>query len=302
MDNALAGRLARQQFLAARRRATFSGWLARFRGRPNQMLPLEEVRRRMSIRGQRHLGLQTVPIDHIIGSEGRYTDFDRRFLPLNEAVKQRWTGVGKAWLQDIELPPIDLYKIGEIYFVRDGNHRVSVARQYGQDYIDAIVTEIVVDVPLSPDLSVHDLLLKEEYSDFLEWTDLARLRPEQQIEFTELGGYLTLIQHINGHRYFLGMNYNREFTQAEAVESWYDTVYLSIIEIIRAQQSLQAFPKRTEADLYRWIMEHRWYLRECMGDDPGPSVAASSYTEQFGHRSWLATIMAWLFQNQSAQA
>ena len=106
-------------------------------------------------------------------------------------------------IESVELPPVELFKIGDIYFVRDGNHRVSVARQQGQNYIDAYVTELQVDVPLNPNLSVLDLLPKEEYSDFLIWTNLHELRPDERIEFSELGGYLELVRHINAHRYYL---------------------------------------------------------------------------------------------------
>src|SRR4029079_4079306 len=185
--------------------------------------------------------------DHIIGSEGRYGDFDRRFLPRTNALKHRWTNIDHAMQTDVALPPIEIYKIGDIYFVRDGNHRVSVARQQGQVYIDAYVTELIVDVPLNPNLSVHDLLLKEEYSDFLIWTNLHALRPDERIEFSELGGYLELVRHINAHRYYLGKPQDPEISRDEAVTSWYDTVYLPIVQVILDQQQLKHFPNRTEA-------------------------------------------------------
>jgi hypothetical protein len=168
--------------------------------------------------------------------------------------------------------------------VRDGNHRVSVARRQGQSYIDALVTELQVDVPLQRDLSMRDLLLKEEYSDFLEWTNLHDLRPDERIEFSELGGYLELVRHINAHRYYLGRQQSRDISRDEAVGSWYDTVYLPIVQAIRAQHVLKLFPRRTEADLYRWIMEHRWYMRERSGADPGPHGATSDYVELFGQK------------------
>ena len=83
-------------------------------------------------------------------------------------------------VNDVTLPPVDLYKIGDVYFVRDGNHRVSVARQLGQVDIDAYVTELQVDVPITREVSLRDLILKEEYSDFLEWTGLHDLRPDER--------------------------------------------------------------------------------------------------------------------------
>ncbi len=275
---------AHRHFQEARRKALLAALLDMLRRQPNDLLALEEVRKRLNVRGQRYLGLQTVPVDHIVGSEGRYSDFDRRFLPRSDAIKDRWTNIDRAIAQDVPLPPVELYKLGDLYFVRDGNHRVSVARQLGQAYIDAYVTELLVDVPLTPALSVRDLLLKEEYSDFLEWTDLHRLRPEQRIEFTELGGYLDLVRHINAHRYYLGQELGREISRDEAVAHWYDHVYLPIVQAIRAQGVLPYFPGRTEADLYRWIMDHRWFLLERTGVDPGPEQATRAYAEQFGRK------------------
>jgi len=231
-----------------------------------------------------------VALDHIIGSEGRYSDFDRRFLPRSDTLKQRWSSIDSAMIDSIELPPVELYKIGDIYFVRDGNHRVSVARQQGQSYIDAYVTELQVDVPLNPNLSVHDLLLKEEYSDFLMWTNLHALRPDERIEFSELGGYLELVRHINAHRYYLGKEQHRDISRDEAVTSWYDSVYLPIVLVIREQNVLKHFPERTEADLYRWIMEHRWYMRERNGADPGPQDATSDYVALYGQRGLAGSV------------
>jgi hypothetical protein len=282
MDSSLATRAAQAHFQEARRKALLAGIIDSLRHQTAHMLSLEDVRARLNVRGQRSLGHQTIPLEYIIGSEGRYSDFDRRFLPRSDALKQRWSSIDSAMLRSVELPPVDLYKIGDIYFVRDGNHRVSVARQQGQDYIDAYVTELQVDVPLSPNLSMRDLLLKEEYSDFLEWTNLHDLRPDERVEFSELGGYLDLVRHINAHRYYLGKEQQRDVGRDEAVASWYDTVYMPIVRVIREQNVLKHFPGRTEADLYRWIMDHRWYMRERSGADPGPQGATNEYVELFG--------------------
>lgn len=284
MDNGYALRAAQDDFKEARRKAFLSELIDTVRRKPSELLSFEDVRMRLNIRGQRYLGHQTIPLDHIIGSEGRYADFDRRFLPRKDTLKGRWSSVDVALIQSIELPPIDVYKIGDVYFVRDGNHRVSVARQQGAAFIDAYVIELLVDVPLDADLSVRDLMIKEEYSDFLEWTNLAALRPDQRIEFTEPGGYLELVRHINAHRYYMGLERNQPIDRDTAVADWYDNVYMPIVHVIRQQDVLRAFPGRTEADLYRWIMEHRWYTRERTGNDPGPATATSNYVAQFGRK------------------
>lgn len=290
MDNLWAARVSQANFHEARRKSLVAAILDTLRRQPSDMLSFEEVRARLNVRGQRYLGHQTVALDHIVGSEGRYSDFDRRFLPRSDILKQRWSNISRAQLEDIALPPVDLYKLGDTYFVRDGNHRVSVARQQGQAYIDSYVTELLVDVPLGPELSVRDLLLKEEYSDFLEWTGLHALRPDERIEFSELGGYLDLVRHINAHRYYLGLERGQEISREEAVASWYDNVYVPIARAIRERGVLKQFPGRTEADLYRWIMEHRWKVREQTGADPGPESATSEYAELFGRKGLTGTV------------
>ncbi|NTW97714.1 MAG: hypothetical protein HGB28_04105, partial [Oscillochloris sp.] len=248
----------REDFVRARRAAFLAQLLAIITRSSNELLPFEEVRARLHVRGQHYLGNHTVPIGDIIGSEGRYADFDRQFAPRSEATRFRWMSIDRAHYQDVGLPAVDLYKLGNIYFVKDGHHRISVARQRGQLEVDATVTELIVDVPLDAGLDMRALLLKEEYSDFLAWTKLAELCPGQLIEFSEPGGYLDLVTHINAHRYYRGVELGRPVERDEAVLSWYHEVYLPVVAVLREQQALRLFSGRTEADLYRWIMDHRW--------------------------------------------
>jgi hypothetical protein len=284
--NSFSGNIANQRFDEAHRRALIAAILDTIRRTPSEMIPFDEVRTRLNVRGQRYIGAQVVAVDHIVGSEGRYGDFDRRFLPRSKSLKQRWASITRAMLDDTNLPPVELYKIGDIYFVRDGNHRVSAARNQGQEFIDAIVTELITDVPLDPSISMRDLILKEEYSDFLEWTNLHELRPTERIEFSEPGGYLELVRHINAHRYYLDLERVEKVSRDEAITSWYDNVYQPAIQAIRLQAVLSHFPGRTEADMYRWIMEHRWYMREQTGNDPGPEAAAADYARRFGQNEF----------------
>jgi hypothetical protein len=271
-----------QDYSRARWGAFFNSIRGTLRGQPAALLPFEEVRSRVHIRGQSDLGIQTVPLARIIGSEGRYRDFDRSFLPLSEKTGTRWKRIGRARYEDYPLPPVELFKLGTVYFVRDGNHRISVARQHGQIDIDAHVVELKTDVELSADMRQQDLLLKEEQSDFYLWTDLKQLRPGAAIEVSEPGGYLDLLRHINGHRYFLGFERGAEVPLPDAVTHWYDVVYLELVDAIRRGNVLGDFPGRTEADLYLWIMDHRHYLTEQAGYDPGPDEAVSQYVAQFG--------------------
>jgi hypothetical protein len=284
------GFLQDSRFQESRRKALLEALLDSIRRQPTDMLAFEAVRACLNVHGQVALGQQIVLVDHIIGSEGRYSDFDRRFLPRTEAVETRWRSIERAMDRLIDLPPVDLWKISDVYFVRDGNHRVSVARWMGQRHIDALVTELLVDVPLTPDLSVRTLLFAEEYSDFLEWTNLHTLRPNQRIEFSELGGYLELVRHINAYRYSLGQQLGRTIDRDEAVAGWYDVVYLPIVQVIREQHAIKRFPGRTEADLYRWVMDNRAAMGEPA--DQTPEATASAYVTALGRTNWSDSIAA----------
>jgi len=153
-------------------------------------------------------------------------------------------------------------------------------------------------VPLTPDLSVRTLLFAEEYSDFLEWTNLHALRPDERIEFSELGGYLELVRHINAYRYSLGQQLGRTIERDEAVAGWYDIVYMPIIQVIREQHAIKRFPGRTEADLYRWVMDNRAAMGEQA--DQAPEATDSAYVTALGRTSWsdsIATALRGTLQN-----
>ncbi|MCR4408557.1 MAG: DUF4032 domain-containing protein [Anaerolineae bacterium] len=271
-------------FAHARWRAFLGEIASLLFGHNNELLSFDQVKAALKVRGQTYRGVQAVPVTQIVGSVDRYQDFDRAFLPTQTYTADRWMRVDQAHYQDINLPPVQLYKMGEIYFVRDGNHRVSVARERGVQFIDAEVIELETRVPVEADLGLENLVIKGEYADFLEATGLDRLRPEQRIEFSTPGHYRTLIEHIATHRYFMGLDQQREISWEEAVAHWYDTLYLPIVRLIREQNVLADFPHRTEADLYLWIMDHRYYLSERFGKDITLQEAAADFTEQFSEQ------------------
>ena len=137
----------------------------------------------------------------VIGSVNRYRDFDRAFLPTQGHTADRWQRVSRAWYDNVSLPPVLLYKVGDIYFVVDGNHRVSVARDQGQEYIDAEVRECQVKVPVTLDLQPDDLEFLGAKVEFLERSEIDRLRPQADISATILGGYERMLEHMRRHRY-----------------------------------------------------------------------------------------------------
>ena len=267
----------------ARAKALFNSVLARLAGRPNRLLSFDQVKDKLHLRGSVYCGLQTVPVKNIIGSVDRYRDFDRAFVPAQPFTSERWKAINRAFYRDEALPPIKLYQVGEAYFVLDGHHRVSVAREHGGEFIDAEVVKVQSRVPLTPDVDARDLEILGEYDAFLRRTQLDKLRPEQNIRFTIAGGYERLLEHIAVHRYFMGMDEQREVDEAEAVVHWYDTVYLPIVEVIREQSILADFPGRTESDLYLWLMDHMHYLRESQGE-VDPTEAAQEFAEEFSER------------------
>lgn len=271
-------------FSKARLKAFWRDIAAMFSRRPNELLSFEQVKRSLKTFGESYRGIQTVPIAQIIGSATlRFYDFDRAFLPTSNLTKPRWCRVDEAWYEEVDLPPVQLYKIGDAYFVRDGHHRISVAREKGQEFIEAEVIEVKTHVPITPDLTAADLEIVGEYTEFIEKTRLDKLRPQQNIRFSEPGGYARLLEHIAVHRYFLGAELERKVSWEDAVASWYDNVYLPVVEAIRAHNILNDFPNRTEADLYLWITDHHYFLRE-QDEDVDLEQAAVDFAEHYSQR------------------
>jgi len=272
--------LAAADFRSARNRAALKELLARITGKNIDLLSFDEVRLKLKAQSGSERGLVDIPLDAIIGSVGRYTDFTRDFLPRRDANEQRWVAVKVATNELAGLPPIEAYQIGEAYFVKDGHHRVSVAREHGATHIQGYVTEVKSRVPLTPDTTADDLILIVEYAQFLEKTQLDELRPGANLKVTVPGQYNLLEEHIEVHRYFMGLNSQSEIPYREAVAHWYDTIYLPILGIICEKGIMRSFPDRTETDLYLWIMEHRAALVEELGWEVSFNTAAMDFAQQ----------------------
>ena len=278
--------LAKSDFERAFNRAVWRRILNWLKGSDNQLLPYDEVRARLPIRGQHYLGLMQVPTEKIVGSVGRYNDFDRAFLPTQRHTQSRWISIDKAHYEDVILPPVELFLIGEIYFVKDGNHRVSVARERGQVDIDAYVTQIDIPIRLAPDININDLELKKAQAEFLLQSHLNEIRPAAQVEPSVPELYQNLLEHISTHRWYLGVERKAEVPYPEAVASWYDNVYLPVVQIIREQDLLKSFTRYSESDLYIWIMEYQAFLRQAYStedssEDQAKAIAAQQLVDNF---------------------
>lgn len=265
MPNSINYSKAVSDFHEARRKAELQIILDRLRGESNRLLSFEAVRQAMKAVEGNQRKLKEIPLDAIIGSVGRYSDFTRDFLPRHDNVKHRWAAIMEKAIGLEGLPPIDVYQIGDAYFVQDGNHRVSVARELGATQIQAFVTEVKTRIPFSPDVQPDQLIMIAEHLNFVEQTKIDQLRPNADLEVTAPGQFPILEEHISVHQYFMGIDKGHEIKYEDAVTHWYDHIYLPVVDVIKEHHILDHFPHRTETDLYLWISKHGADLEEALG-------------------------------------
>ena len=265
---------AQEDFDAARfksfRRAVTSMLTRRGRRLPS----FDEVLEAAGAEGRAYGGIQEIPLDRVVGSAAplKTGDFGPGFLPMSPRLRDRWTRIYREMVEGAELPPIDVYKVGDLYFVIDGHHRVSVARALGRPVINARVVEVRTRAPLGPHVDTAALLRAAEYASFLEVTQLHRLRPEARLECSRLGRYDELLKHIIGHQYFMGLDRRGPVSLPEAAADWYDKVYRPIADLIRKHEILQHMPGWTEADLVVEVTR-RWLALSQAGKPAGPQPA-----------------------------
>ncbi len=274
---------ARDDFHRARQQATLATVLARINGRSVDLLSFDDVRQKLRASEVTSRGVQDIPIDAIVGTVNRTVDFTRDFLPLQPSDEERWARVRSA-TDDPKvggMPPIDVYKIGEAYFVRDGHHRVSVARTLGQTHIQAYVTEVLTDVPFASNTQPDELLHKAEYADFLELTQLAAAQPGLDLSVSVPGQYERLLAHIGVQQYVMGERTGQPVDLPAAAAAWVEEAYLPIVAIIRESGLLRDYPDRTETDLYIWIVDHAEDLRRELGWNVSASALAGALAEGF---------------------
>ena len=253
---------ARADFQRARFKAFMNRVWGTLSGQPTTLLAYDDIKEKLHIGGPIYRGVKTVRVDQIAGSLNRYHEFDRVFLPASDKLADRWQSVNRAFYQEISLPPVVLYKVGQVYFVVDGHHRVSVARELGQIYIEAEVRECSTRVNLTANIKPEDLSILQSKVQFLERTFLDSLRPEIDIKLTIPDGFDRMLEHIAVHRYFMGIDWKRDISEEEAIVHWYDNVYMPVINVIRDTEILKEFPTKTEGDLYLWVLDHQQYLVE----------------------------------------
>ncbi|HHU46264.1 MAG TPA: ParB N-terminal domain-containing protein [Actinomycetales bacterium] len=250
---------AQADFSRARRRARLGKAVARLRRQPDdvtQVLPYDEVVDALGETGRRELGLSDVPIDAIVGSVDRTQHFDRSFRPTTSVSRDRWARINAAQRRGETVPPVRLRKIGGMYFVVDGHHRVSIARSRGNSHIDAYVTEVLTRV--SPDgiRSNRDLVLKDHRRIFLSRVPL-RADRAADIDLPNPWHYAELAECVEAWG-FRAMQAERSFLdRAEVADRWFSTEFEPVVA---AARNVGLAPNHTDAELYLWIAAERYRL------------------------------------------
>jgi hypothetical protein len=251
----------------------------------HNLLSFTDVKTLVRPASETYLGIQVVPLDLIVGSEGRYRDFNSHFLPKRNFLKNRWISVDKANLKDVILPPVALYEIGGVYFVRDGNHRVSVAKTQGAVCIDAEVIGLASEIFIKPGMTIDDLrteVVSYEKRVFYGETGFGDLTDCWDLDFTSPGRYEEIYTHIQVHKYYINQGIGTELPFSDAVVSWYRGVYRPVIDAIEDSRILLRFPGRTKSDLYVFIVKHWDRLKRTRDFSIDIAEAAEDFTRSYG--------------------
>jgi hypothetical protein len=250
---------AQFDFNRARRRRALSRLANRLRGEPgdlNVILPFEEVVEALGRRGERPLGLQTVELDSIVGTVDRSREFDRSFLPTSGRVRPRWERIATAQRRGEAMPPIDVYRVGEVHFVKDGHHRVSVARALGHEQIDAYVTEILTTVGANRALTLRDLPLKSHERLFHERVPLPPAASER-IQLSDEWRYAGLAEGIEAWGFRLIQARGEPVSREEVAQTWFREEYEPVVEMLREADLIGS---GTEIEAYMRVAALRYLL------------------------------------------
>lgn len=257
----------KQGWTQAKRKAFWSQIGAAVQRRDNTLVNFDEIAARLKLRHYLYRGLQNIPLKKIIGSVGRYQDFLRHFQPktTSKEMRERWEGVARLYLNPLSkgIPPIEVYQVGDSYFVKDGNHRVSVANTLGLGDIEAYVWEYQLgDGIQATGADLDHLFLEAERVDFYKSTQLQTLFPHADITLTLPGGYLDMLNQIGEYCVVLEKVDGQPIAYEYGVRAWYEMRYEVIVQIIERYDLLGLFAGRTLADLYVFTMRQHRQLEE----------------------------------------
>ena len=273
---------AQTDFGRARRNQALARLAGRLRREPDDVdliLPLEEVVEALGREGERNLGLQTIGLDSIVGTVDRNREFDRSFRPTSPGVRGRWERIALAERQGQSMPPIDVYRIGDLHFVKDGHHRVSVARALGDDTIEAHVIEVRTRLGADAQLRARDLPLKRHERVFHERIPLppparARIRPSGR------AGYAHLAEGIEAWGFRTIQARGTMMSREEVALAWFHDEYEPVVEMLREAGLCTA---GSETDAYMAVVTLRFLLLRTHEWDEGVLEAVR---EEMRRPSW----------------
>lgn len=248
------------------------------------LISLNDVKQMIKSSSETYIGMKVIPIEKIVGSEGRYKDFDNRFFPKSTHLKNRWQHVDEAALNDVTLPPIKVYEIAGLYFVRDGNHRVSVAKARGTEFIDAEVVSLQSEIKLKKADSLKEIqkqIINYEKRVFYSETGFGDITDYWCLDFSRPGRYDVIYNHILTHKYYMNQNKPTEVSMEEAIKSWFSNVYFPLVSIIREKYILRNFPGRTLGDLYVWTVRYWDDLKKKFGDNIPMDAAVIDFQKKY---------------------
>lgn len=249
------------------------------------LISFSDIKKLLKPDNEVYKGMQVIPVKLIIGSEGRYQDFDNHFFPKSMHLKTRWEHIDMAHINDISLPPVSLYELGGVYFVRDGNHRVSVAKAKGIEFIDAEVVSLQSEIKLQPGDSLKKMtkqVINYEKRVFYSETGFGDITDFWCLDFSVPGKYDVIYNHILTHKYYINMNKTEEISMEQAIMSWFLTVYIPTIKIIEKYKIMKFFRHRTKSDLYVWVIKYWDEIKSKFGSEYTLEDIADSFLKKYG--------------------
>jgi hypothetical protein len=262
-DTGFASADAQDDFLRARRRQAMSALGRRLSrtGDVEAMLPFDEVVAELGRMSEVDRGLQVVPVDAIVGTVDRGKEFDRAFRPTSSQVRHRWERIAKAMRRGEALPPISLFKVGDVYFVRDGHHRVSVARALGWRELEGFVTEVVTRVGAERGLRIADLPLKGHERLFRERVPLDA-EAAAGVTLTDPWKYGELAEAVEGWAYRVSHDRGELLDRRTAARAWYEEEFVPVTKALRDAGLVGS--SETDADAYARLGGVRYRIMRTM--------------------------------------
>ena len=257
---------SQEDFARARRRRLLSLLSATLRREADDvevMLPFDEVVAALGRRAERDRGLQSIPLQNIVGTVDRGKEFDRNFRPTSPRVRPRFERIAKAQRRGEVMPPIDVYQVGELYFVRDGHHRVAVAREHQRDLIDAHVVQVVTEIGLDPSLRMGDLPVKGHERLFYERVPLSG-EARATIRLTDPWQFGGLAEAVEAWGFRDMQGSGRLLNRAQVAQRWYAEEYVPVVDMLKEAGLMHPGESETDAYLrlsaerYRLMRTHEW--------------------------------------------